>query len=51
MSFFSIWAWRDSNSHALALVPKTSVSTIPPHAHIQFSKVLLEQFLNYLKQS
>ena len=28
------WAWRDSNSHAFALVPKTSVSTIPPHAHI-----------------
>ena len=27
------WAWRDSNSHAFALVPKTSVSTIPPHAH------------------
>ena len=28
------WAWRDSNSHAFALVPKTSVSTIPPHAHM-----------------
>ena len=34
------WAWRDSNSHALALVPKTSVSTIPPHAHIWLSKGL-----------
>ena len=47
-SFFDIWAWRDSNSHAFALVPKTSVSTIPPHAQASYLLELIHYNKNII---